>query len=86
MPEKPKNVQIPLELFKNIIEFVDCCDTAGCDPELQKLYNDVISGLTAKQKSIELRDAYAKVVFADGDNQREQAKIAYIEQKKQNKS
>ena len=85
MLEKTKKVQIPLELFKKIIAFVDCCDTTDCDSELQKLYNDVMSGLTAKQESIELREAYAKVVFADGENQRKQARIAYLERKEQNK-
>ena len=85
MPETPKKVQIPLELFKKIIAFMECCDITDCDPDLQDLYRYVFSGLIDKRDSMELRDAYAKVVFADGDDQRKQARIAYLEQKELNK-
>ena len=83
--EKSKKVQIPHELFKKTITFMRCCDISDCDPDLQILYRDVFSGLIAKQESIELREAYAKVVHAGGEAQRDQARIAYLEQKELNK-
>jgi len=83
--KKPQKVQIPLELFNKIIAFMKYCDISDCEPNLQKLYRDVFSGLITKQESIELRDAYAKIVTADGEEQRKQARIAYLEQKELNK-
>jgi len=85
MPEKSKKVQIPFELFKKIIAFMECCDISDCSPDLQELYRDVFSGLIAKQESIDLRVTYAKVVFADGENQRNQARTEYLEKKELNK-
>ena len=79
--ERPKNIQIPVELFKNMIKFMECCDIRDCTPELQQLYRSIFSALIAKQESMDLRDAYAKVVFADDEKQREDARAAYLEQK-----
>jgi len=83
--KKPQKVQIRIELFNKIIAFMKHCDISDCEPNLQKLYRDVFSGLITKQESIELRDAYAKIVIADGEEQRKQARIAYLEQKEMNK-
>jgi hypothetical protein len=82
--EKPKNIQIPLEVFKNMIKFMEYCDIRDCTPELQQLYRSIFSVLIAKQDSMDLRDAYAKVVFAEDDKQRKDARIAYLEQKELN--
>jgi len=84
--EKTKNIQIPLELFKNITTFMKCCDITDCEPELQKLYRVIFSALIAKQESMDLRDSYAKVVFANDEHQRKEARAAYLEQKELNKS
>jgi hypothetical protein len=37
--------------------------------------------LIAKQESLDLRDAYAKVVFAEDEKQRKDARTAYLKQK-----
>jgi hypothetical protein len=79
--EKAKNIQIPLETFKNMIRFMECCDIRDCTPELQQLYRSIFSVLIAKQESMDLRDAYAKVVFAEDESQRKDARAAYLEQK-----
>lgn len=79
--KKPKNVQIPLTIFKDIIAFMECCDITGCEPEFQQLYRRIFSTLLAKQESLELRDAYAKVVFAGDEKQKKEALKAYLEQK-----
>jgi len=81
---KPKKVQIPLETFHQIISFMECCDISDCEPGFQKLYRDIFSVLIEKQSSLELRDAYAKVVFANDGKQRKQACTAYLEQKELN--
>jgi hypothetical protein len=79
--EKPKNVQIPLTIFKDIIAFMECCDISGCEPAFQQLYRRIFSALIAKQDSLELRDAYAKVVFASDEKQKKEALKEYLEQK-----
>jgi len=83
-PKKPKQVQIPVEIFHKIIVFLECCDTTGCEPDFQKLYRDIFSCLIDKRDSMELRESYAKVVFAEDEGQKKEALTAYLEQKELN--
>ena len=82
--EKPKNVQIPLTIFKDIIAFMECCDITDCEPEFQQLYRRIFSTLIDKQTSIDLRDAYSKVVFAGDEKQKSEALKTYLEKKELN--
>lgn len=83
-PKKPKQVQIPVEIFHKIIAFLECCDISGCEPDFQKLYRDIFSRLIDKRDSMELRESYAKVVFAGDEGQKKEALVAYLEQKELN--
>lgn len=60
---------------------MECCDITECNDELQKLYRSIFSALIDKQESMDLRNAYSKVVFAKDDEQRKAARTAYLEQK-----
>ena len=83
-PSKPKKVQISLEVFHKIIAFMECCDTSDCDPDFKQLYRDIYSCLIEKRDSMELRESYAKVVFAGDEAQKKEALAAYLEQKELN--
>jgi hypothetical protein len=83
-PNKTKKVQIPIAIFHKIISFMECCDTSGCDPNFKQLYRDIFSCLIEKRDSMELRESYAKVVFAEGEGQKKEALAAYLEQKELN--
>ena len=80
-PAKSKKVQIPLEIFHKIIAFMECCDITDCEPGFKKLYRDIFSCLIEKRDSMELRESYAKVVFAKDGGQKKEALTAYLEQK-----
>jgi len=82
--KKPKQVQIPAETFHKIIAFMECCDISDCDPDFKKLYRDIFSCLIEKRDSMELRESYAKVVFAGDEDQKKEALTAYLEQKELN--
>lgn len=81
---KPKKVQIPLEIFHKIIAFMECCDTSDCDPNFKQLYRDIFSCLIDKRDSMELRESYSKVVFAKDEGQKKEALTVYLEQKELN--
>ena len=81
---KTKKVQIPLEIFHKMIAFMECCDTSDCEPDFKKLYRDIFSCLIEKRDSMELRESYAKVVFAKDDGQKKEALTAYLEHKEMN--
>ena len=83
-PQKPKQVQIPVETFHKIIAFMECCDTSGCDSDFQKLYRDIFSCLIEKRDNMELRESYAKVIFAGDEGQKKEALTAYLERKELN--
>ena len=84
-PKKPKQVQMPVEVFHKIIFFMECCDTSGCEPDFKKLYKEILSCLVDKRDSMELRESYSKVVFAGDEEQKKEALAAYLEQKEMNK-
>ena len=84
IPVKTKKVQIPLEIFHKIIDFLECCDISDCEPGFKKLYRDIFSCLIEKRDSMELRESYAKVIFAKNDGQKKEALTAYLEQKELN--
>jgi len=81
---KPKNVQIPLTLFNEIIDFLELWDISGCEPDVQQQYRKIFSALYAKKGNMELREAYAGVVSAKDDAKRKQARKAYLELKELN--
>ena len=83
-PGKAKKVQIPIETFHKMIAFMECCDTTDCEPDFKKLYRDIFSCLIEKRDSMELRESYAKVVFAKDDGQKKEALKAYLEHKEMN--
>lgn len=83
--QKTPNVQIPLTLFKKIIEVLECWDVSRYDCVIQDEYRDILSALRAKQDNIDLRDAYAKILHAQDDDQRHAARMIYLQQKRLNK-
>jgi len=78
-----KNITIPLSLFNKIIDCLDCWDVSDYDPLLRPTFIDVIFALAKKQQSIELRHAYAKIINADNDDDRHDARMQYLSQKRE---
>ena len=80
---KSENIKIPLTLFERILYLLDCWDLEGYDEVVQSDYDDVVIALTKKKKSMELRDAYAKIVCALDDDSRTLARMSYLQRKRE---
>ena len=79
-----KNVKIPLELLNRTIELLQCWDVSEYVPPIRDDYDDVLWALMAKKQSIELRDAYSKIIYADSEDERHEARMEYLQQKRMN--
>ena len=76
------NVKIPLPLLSQTISLLEHWDVAAYDPAIQYDYDTVYTAFLKKRKSLELRDAYARIVFAENDDQRLAARMRYLQQKR----
>ncbi len=73
-----KNIQIPEELFFNIIRYI----TAETNEEMSKeLRNMVIDGLTEKLQKIIDRELYTTYKTAPTEEEREKARQKYLDSK-----
>jgi len=73
-----KNVQIPLSLLDNTIDFFEGLDVSGLDKQARSLYDDIFSAYINKKMKLCLRDSYSKIICADTENERVSACIDYF--------
>ena len=76
-----KNVTIPSELFYRIIDLLEDWDIYEYSWHTQQEYCDVVHALATKKQSLELRQAYAKIIYADNEDERHEARIRYLRDK-----
>jgi len=76
-----QNVKLPVDLLTAIIRVLLQIDTCTYDEAFRVEYDAILQGLQKKLSSIELRDAYSKIVFAIDDNSRFNARIQYLQKK-----
>jgi hypothetical protein len=76
-----KNVTIPSELFYRIIDLLEDWDIYEYSRPTQEQYCDVMHALATKKQSLELREAYARIVYADNEDERHEARIRYLRDK-----
>jgi len=79
---KPTNVKIPLPLLSQTIDLLEHWDMTGCDPTLQHDFDIVYFAFLKKRQSLELHDAYAKIIYADNEDARFHARMQYLQQKR----
>jgi len=77
-----KNVQIPLTLFTRIIEFLEFMDAPEYASHHWQEYDSILCLLRKKKERIELRDTYAKIVYAKDDDTRHNARINYLQHRR----
>ena len=78
-----QNVMVPLSLFERIIDFFQ--DDLNPIPKTHPVgyeRDDILWELNEKKKKLELRDAYAKIIHADNQYDRDDARIEYLKQKR----
>ena len=78
-----KNITIPYSLFSKTIDLLDSLDFLDYSQHTQELYFDVLFALLRKQQSIDLRNAYANIINAENDDERHEARMNYLFEKRQ---
>jgi hypothetical protein len=81
---KTVNVKIPLPLLKQTIDLLDYWDMSDYDPAIRNDFDNVYFALVKKRESLELRDAYAKIIYAENEEARHAARMRYLTQKRFN--
>lgn len=77
-----KNITIPLALFNQIIDLLEYFDVPEHSAHFRQDYETVLHSLLKKKRRAELRNAYAKILLADNDDDRHDARILYLQQKR----
>ena len=76
------NVKIPASLLNQAIYILESIDVANyCDSFLVEYY-ELLGSLRRKKDSLNLRVAYAKILYAKDDDSRHSARIQYLQQKR----
>jgi hypothetical protein len=75
----PKNVMIPLPLLRRVIGLLECWDVSNYDPVVQLEHYDVLRSLMLKRRRLDLRDDYARIIRSKNESDRDDARIAYIQ-------
>jgi len=78
-----KNVLIPLNLLKQIVELLGYWDISRYDRVICDNYHDVLKELNVKVKKLELHDAYTTILQAGDEDARHSARIEYLRQRNQ---
>jgi hypothetical protein len=76
-----KNVMIPLSLLERVAGFLEVLDLLESH-SLYYDYCDVLCALKLKMRKLELHDTYSKIVSAKNDDDRHEARIEYLRQKR----
>ena len=76
-----KNVMIPSSLMDMLIELLGNMDIQMHDIKLRADRCDALDFLERKKHRAKLRDDYAKIIFADNDEDRDWARINYLQRK-----
>jgi len=76
-----KSVLIPVQLVNQIIELLGYWDTSKYDYAIRDIKWGVLQALNVKMQKLELRDAYSKMVEADSEDRRHDARIEYLRHK-----
>ena len=77
------NVMIPMPLLRGIVNLLDYWDISKYDRAIQDDYRDILRELMVKMQKIELRVAYAKIISAKSPDQRDLARIQYLQLRNQ---
>jgi predicted mannosyl-3-phosphoglycerate phosphatase (HAD superfamily) len=80
------NVKISLDLFNQTLDLLDNLNphtVSNCDKAVISDYEAVLSAFHKKRAALDLRQAYSDIVFAKDEEQRFNARMRYLRQKRQ---
>jgi len=75
---KISNVLIPLLLFEHTFDFLNSIDINTLDYPVACLFEIVLSAFQLKKHKMELRDSYAKIIFAQNEVEQTDARMNYL--------
>ncbi len=81
-----QNVKIPLGLLNQTLDLLDNLNPysmPNCDEAVISDYEAVVSAFNKKKAALDLRQAYSEIVFAKDEEQRFNARMRYLRQKRQ---
>jgi len=73
-----KSILIPVSLVKEIIELLGYWDISKYDRAIRDSRWDILQALNVKMQKLELRNAYSKMVAADSEDRRHDARMEYL--------
>ena len=77
-----RNVKIPLSLLSQTIDLLEHWNLDGYDPAILCDYDIVYMAFLKKRRSLDLRETYSKIIFAEDEDVRFQARMRYLQQKR----
>jgi hypothetical protein len=77
-----KNVKIPEQLLIQTIRFLEDLKMAGIYNDLRDDWQSLYDAFTKKQASLSLRNDYGKIICAKDDNARFDARMQYLQNKR----
>jgi len=78
-----QNVKIPLSLLNQAIDLLEYINVSDYDPTIVLEYDIVLSALLKKKQSLDLRQSYAKIIFAEDEDKRFDARMQYLQHKRE---
>ena len=77
-----RNITIPFSLFTRIIELLEYWNIPeDCSYHRQEC-DSILYELSKKKQRIELRDAYARIAYAKNEDERFDARMQYLHQRR----
>lgn len=77
-----ENVKIPLSLLNQTIDLLEYIDVSRYSHPIPLEYENVLSALRLKKQNLALRQAYAGIVFAKNEDERLNARLKYLQEKR----
>lgn len=77
-----ENAKIPLSLLEQAIELLEYIDVSIYDEPIPWEYEMVLSAFRKKRRQLELRRAYAEIIFAQNEDKRFDARMRYLQKKR----
>jgi hypothetical protein len=75
------NVTIPVSLMKQVIYVLESVDLSAYDYTIQSEQIHILFYLKKKQKTLNLRESYKKLIHAGNEISRDEARIEYLKNK-----
>ena len=77
-----QNVKIPLSLLNQTIYILEHIDVTDYQHPFPLEYEDLLSAFQKKKQSLNLRQIYAKIIFAEDEDKRFDARMEYLREKR----